>query len=600
MQSRHQNSIDAMARTGRQPSFNPLTSALDDTYRRAPATSLRAAALPSRSPKNVKLIEDVEIGDLVWAWDEAEGQLVKRRVTRVFRRSGRPVLRVVYGSAIAGQQCVKSTTEHPFWVEGKGWVPAGELAEGNLLKRLGGGDGTRDAIAVQQVMDAGTSDVFNFEVLGVHNYFVGARGVLVHNQSQLPINQREFSSPAEVAVAYGKHALSGALRPALNHPKLSAILGGLLFTKSLIAGHIREQRIQAVHGGELRMPSASQNVAVTGVLRKNVGVVTEERMIPISINGKTVYLNAVNDQPMGQPGTSFAYTAVNVLKQTGAKMGFKHSGQVSVDIEFAPPDKATYQFASPLVETGNSWMHFQLNSELDNRESQKANRFRFRSLGVAAPMGDNGRVSLKGFKTKSPNDDVFVELYSRDTTKVAELNLLSPQLKAQGFPTAQIYANADLQTDGVQKQLTIGVRPTAIGGGYFEANATYEKVFGYKIHGDIGADIGLGESLSIIPQMGLDFNIGAIGGGISFGYKPGRGAFVGLGISALVGIRTTFGISVKPKLPDVDWVSGAGPAMLPERPQTDFSSLARNLYVGFERTRARPTGQLYGSIPHYW
>lgn len=70
-----------------------------------------------------------------------------------------------------------TTAEHPFWVEGEGWVAAGELSAGDRLRLADGGDAL-----VASVEDAGaTAAVFNFEVDGWHTYHVGALGVWVHN-----------------------------------------------------------------------------------------------------------------------------------------------------------------------------------------------------------------------------------------------------------------------------------------------------------------------------------------------------------------------------------------------------------------------------------
>lgn len=81
----------------------------------------------------------------------------------------------------ADLQQIGATTEHPFWVEGKGWVAACQLHAGDLLKRIDSGACLR---VVSAELSGTKADVFNFEVEGVHNYFVGRDGVLVHNESR--------------------------------------------------------------------------------------------------------------------------------------------------------------------------------------------------------------------------------------------------------------------------------------------------------------------------------------------------------------------------------------------------------------------------------
>jgi len=130
--------------------------------------------------QRVKPIEEIEVGDLVWAWDNDRSALVKRRVKQVFRRKDRPVLQVLCIDDAATVQVITATTEHPFWIEGKGWVAAHALQPGETLKCIDGAP----RMSVLRVEDTGArADVFNFEVEETHNYFVGTHGILVHNES---------------------------------------------------------------------------------------------------------------------------------------------------------------------------------------------------------------------------------------------------------------------------------------------------------------------------------------------------------------------------------------------------------------------------------
>lgn len=102
---------------------------------------------------------------------------------------------------------IECTTGHPFWIEGKGWVAACELQAVDLLKRVDGGVFLRVASAQ---LTGTSADVYNFEVSGVHNYFVGLAGVLVHNDSGQPrpasFWARGLTSPEEnLAHHFGKH-----------------------------------------------------------------------------------------------------------------------------------------------------------------------------------------------------------------------------------------------------------------------------------------------------------------------------------------------------------------------------------------------------------
>lgn len=76
-------------------------------------------------------------------------------------------------------ETIDSTPEHPFYVEGKGWVEASSLHPGMTIWFANGTKGTVEDIANEGLEEPVT--VYNFEVKDFHTYFVGECGVLVHN-----------------------------------------------------------------------------------------------------------------------------------------------------------------------------------------------------------------------------------------------------------------------------------------------------------------------------------------------------------------------------------------------------------------------------------
>ncbi len=68
-----------------------------------------------------------------------------------------------------GGQMIRTTGEHPFYAEGKGWAPAGRL---NVGDRLLGEDGRW--VSVTDLLDTGEIEtVYNLRVSDYHTYFVG-------------------------------------------------------------------------------------------------------------------------------------------------------------------------------------------------------------------------------------------------------------------------------------------------------------------------------------------------------------------------------------------------------------------------------------------
>jgi len=145
------------------------------------------------------------VGDRVWSWDEAAKKKVLSRVTRTYVHPARG-LRLVR----VGEEVLRTTDEHPFWVEGKGWTRAAELVAGQRVRSDGGepllvvANARADAAtffagyrapspvtAQMPGIQRASLDlrrvepdelVHNIEVDGTHSYFVGSSQALVHNK----------------------------------------------------------------------------------------------------------------------------------------------------------------------------------------------------------------------------------------------------------------------------------------------------------------------------------------------------------------------------------------------------------------------------------
>ena len=103
-----------------------------------------------------------------------------RRVAEVFRFDAALINLKVFGRVI------RTTAEHPFWVDGNGWTRAADLIEGDRLRSHDG----RWAV-VMGVEDCGeTAPVYNLRIDRDHTYFVGARAwgfsVWAHNAYNKP------------------------------------------------------------------------------------------------------------------------------------------------------------------------------------------------------------------------------------------------------------------------------------------------------------------------------------------------------------------------------------------------------------------------------
>jgi RHS repeat-associated protein len=170
-------------------------------------------------------IEDIREGDFVAARDEQTEELSWRPVVRLFRNADKETVRVSYVNGQWEEETLGASPEHPFRVAGRGWVGAGELKPGDRLVRRDGG-----SLTVRQVVrDPVRRDTFNFEVAGVHTYFVGSLGAWVHNASVV-------GDALEKGIGNRVEAVHGALDPIAAGRRTTAVLDTAEGTRVLAAG----------------------------------------------------------------------------------------------------------------------------------------------------------------------------------------------------------------------------------------------------------------------------------------------------------------------------------------------------------------------------
>ncbi|KZE54406.1 hypothetical protein AV540_26370 [Brevibacillus parabrevis] len=134
-----------------------------------------------------KNIEDIEVGDMVLAKDEETGEQAYKEVTHLYRNDKK----ITYDLSI-GDQIIETTENHPFWVEGKGWVLAADLQVGDELQQSNGN--TLKIDKIKKVIHDELVKVYNFSVADFSTYYVSSLGIWVHNISCAEINWKGFSS----------------------------------------------------------------------------------------------------------------------------------------------------------------------------------------------------------------------------------------------------------------------------------------------------------------------------------------------------------------------------------------------------------------------
>ncbi|MEM7215201.1 MAG: polymorphic toxin-type HINT domain-containing protein [Pseudomonadota bacterium] len=119
-----------------------------------------------------KEISEIRVGDLVAGFDEETGRIGYFPVTRLYERTAPGVLHITINGEV-----IETTAEHPFMVEGRGWIKAKHLKAGDLLKSLNG-----EQVSVEKITaHPGAIKVHNFTVSTAHSYYAAGPEVLVHN-----------------------------------------------------------------------------------------------------------------------------------------------------------------------------------------------------------------------------------------------------------------------------------------------------------------------------------------------------------------------------------------------------------------------------------
>ena len=135
-----------------------------------------------------KNIEDIEVGDEVYAYDVQTGETGVKKVVRTYIHDAEKLVYVTVDG-----ETIEATTNHPFYVEGYGFRQAEDLKPGYILILLDGSRKYVEDIHIEELSEA--IKVYNFEVEDWHTYFVGEQGVLVHNNcgENIPEGGSEFA-----------------------------------------------------------------------------------------------------------------------------------------------------------------------------------------------------------------------------------------------------------------------------------------------------------------------------------------------------------------------------------------------------------------------
>ena len=130
----------------------------------------------------LKKIEEIQVGDMVLAYDEETGEQAYKPVKQLFRNTTKEW----YHVRVHGEEIV-CTGGHPFYVVGEGFVCAKNLKVSDRLLLSDGTCAIIEAIQIKKLEKSETT--YNFEVADFHTYYVSESNILVHNLCTTELKQ---------------------------------------------------------------------------------------------------------------------------------------------------------------------------------------------------------------------------------------------------------------------------------------------------------------------------------------------------------------------------------------------------------------------------
>lgn len=133
------------------------------------------------TPDGLRPIEQIAVGDQVLAWNAENGETTIETVTALIRPDPKLIWGLETRDADGEAEVFFVTDDHPWFVEGLGWVETRNLRAGQRIE-------TADDRGLA-VLDIARTDrverTYNLTVSGPHTFLVGEDGAVVHNCKQL-------------------------------------------------------------------------------------------------------------------------------------------------------------------------------------------------------------------------------------------------------------------------------------------------------------------------------------------------------------------------------------------------------------------------------
>ena len=129
------------------------------------------------TPEGLVPIETIAVGDLVLAQNEATGEIAPKPVTDLIRPEPKPLYALKLRDASGEIETFHATDDHPWKVEGKGWVETVDLKPEDRIDTASGAD----MVLLRAEVTDRIEHTYNLTVADWHTFLVGEDQAVVHN-----------------------------------------------------------------------------------------------------------------------------------------------------------------------------------------------------------------------------------------------------------------------------------------------------------------------------------------------------------------------------------------------------------------------------------
>jgi|GEM_PF-3123679 len=123
-------------------------------------------------------IDEIEKGDLVLSRNPDTGETELKPVVALIRQHEREIWEVEIRHADSSVEVFETTDDHPWWIEGAGWIETVDLRVGQEVTTVRQGHSVVSRVELTDRRDT----TYNISVADFETYFVGNQQVLVHNK----------------------------------------------------------------------------------------------------------------------------------------------------------------------------------------------------------------------------------------------------------------------------------------------------------------------------------------------------------------------------------------------------------------------------------